>query len=129
MGRVSTESGRHGASLNQGYGVKDGDGEAERFRAARHLEGRDTDDASVAIEERPAAVARIDGRIGLNQLDAARVAHSADNPARDRVLQAERGSNREDLLAGQDRAGRTELENLIALRPRRGAHDGKVEVR
>src|SRR5207248_10256889 len=90
--------------------VVDGDGEADAGRRARGADdGRvDADEPAAAIQERSARVARIDGRVGLDhafQLAAVVAfdlpAQGADDAARERVIQAERIADGEDLLADQ----------------------------
>ena len=79
--------------------VLDRDAERQPLRDRRsHPHRGDPDHAAGAIEERAAAVARVDGRVGLHQRDPVDGAHGADDTARHRVLEAERRPERHDFL-------------------------------
>ncbi len=76
---------------------------------ARDRERVDADHDTGAIDQRPAAVAGVDRRVGLNQPDGADVADRADDAARHGVREhAQRGADGDDLLP--DACGRRRSE-------------------
>ncbi len=107
----------------------DGDGERKSLRLGRlHAERRDGDDEAGPIEERPAAVPGIDRGIGLHHRESADVAHRADDAARDRVLQAERRSERHDFLAGPRASTGAHRQRRLSRIGSARANDGDVEL-
>src|SRR4029079_8754738 len=107
---VRAGQGLSGARLREErLGDVDGDGEADVLRLAGR--GRvDADDLAGRVEQRTAAVARVDRGIGLDQvrqgravLDRDASAKGRDDAARDRVGEcAERAPDRDGLLADLD---------------------------
>ena len=81
-----------------------GEADVARARADR---GVDADDLAARVDQRPAAVAEVDGRVGLDVVVEARVeelpADEADDADRDRVLVAERVADRAHPLAHPQR--------------------------
>jgi hypothetical protein len=89
-----------------------GDGEAEAFAAAalRKNKGVDADDRSVHIDQRAAAVAGVDGSVGLDVGERlARIglaSHGADHSHGDRILEAFGTADGEDELANTRALGK-----------------------
>ena len=104
-------------------------GERQSLRRL-HAHRRDPDDVALAIEKRAAAVARIDGRIGLNDGDRAELSDGAHDAARHAVLQeAERRSNGHDFLARADPRQRSELHHRLMFERRRRLQHRQVQFR
>ena len=87
-------------------------GEAERFGRAANLHRVDADHLSLAVQQRAAAVARIDRGIGLQHHRAIGAADRADDAARHAVLKhAERQADRNHFLAGPHVVDRAERQH------------------
>ena len=79
----------------------DRDRKAERLGRAADLQRVDADHLPLAIQQRAAAVAGIDGGVGLQHHRAIGAADGADDAARDAVLEhAERQADGNDFLSG-----------------------------
>ncbi len=104
------------------------DGKSDRLGAARHFQRVDANHPAVAIDERAAAVARVDCGIGLNELHPAGVPDGADDPPGDGVLESERRPDREHLLTRAHATGPAKLEDLHLVRPCGGSHDREIDV-
>ena len=95
--------------------------EADAFAAARLRvdEGVDADQPALGIDQRAAAVARIDGRVGLDvdhRVFRRQLARDgADDAERDRRVEAERAAEREHQLARPQRVGVAEGERRQRL--------------
>ena len=67
-----------------------------------------------SIDQRSAAVARIDRRVGLDQRDVADLAYRADDAARHRVREhAERRANGDDFLSDTSVVTRSHREHRL----------------
>ena len=107
----------------------DRDREAQRFGAAGDLEGVDADHLSVAVQQRAAAVARIDGRIGLQHHGRARPANRAHDAARDGVLEdPERQPDGDHFLAGPHVVDGSERQYWLRRGAAVDAHDRQIEI-
>ena len=95
----------------------------------------DADDARVAVEQRPARVAGVDGRVGLDRardreavrrLDLA--AEGRHDAGRERPLEAEGVADRDGEVADADapRVGQRQRLQAAAHAPRQDAHEGEV---
>ena len=112
--------------------VADRDREADAA-GKRHDGARDADDASVGVDERAAGVARVDGRVHLNQIGEAeartrlkRASKRADDARGHGPVEAERVADGDDELADAQRP-------RVQLRDRQpegaDAQDGEVDRR
>ncbi len=89
-----------------------GDGEADADAPAAHAPGQDVavdaDDLALHVDERPAGVAPVDGRVGLDEVLVVVVAQAelaalgADDPRRDGVLHAEGIADGQDPFSDLD---------------------------
>ena len=111
------------------------DGEADAFDAVGNNLGTvDADDLAVHVDERAAGVARVDGGVGLHELDARvtvaeRAVEGADNAARHAALElkAHRVADGNDGLADDRRVGVAEVGcRQVAVID---LHDGEVRER
>jgi hypothetical protein len=108
--RVVSVVGKALAIADEVLHVPRGNSKAECFAATNTHVG-DADDLALGVEERPARVARIDWRIGLDVGQTIEVSlRGRDDALRQRALKAERVSDREDALPGVERT-----ETILAL--------------
>ena len=108
--------------LDHGEHIVDGDGEADALNGgvgvARILRGHNADDLAVAVEERAAGVAGVDGAIDLDHVEGLavhidRAVHAGDDALRHREGQlAERVADRGDRLADLHAAGLSDHDRL-----------------
>ena len=95
----------------------DRDGKAERFGAVSELQRGDPNNPSVPVEERTAAVARVDRRVGLHERRGARRTDPADDSPRHRIFeQSQRKADRDHLLTHPSRRGRSQWQDRLAAR-------------
>ena len=119
--------------FEHGLGAVDGHGETDSDIALRSVNrGVDADDVAVGIEQRSAAIAGIDGGIGLDHvLERAsvfigdRTVKRADNAGGERTFEAERIADGQDFLADLQRVGIAEAENRQAF-ARLDLHESEI---
>ena len=108
--------------LDHGEHIVDGDGEADALNGgvgvARILRGHDADDLAVAVEERAAGVAGVDGAVHLDHVEGGAVhidgaVDAGDDALAHRERQfAERVADRGDRLADLHAAGLSDHDRL-----------------
>ena len=95
----------------------DRDGKAERFGAVSELQRGAPNDPSVPVEERTAAVASVDHRVGLHEHRGARRADPADDSPRHCIFeQSQRESDRDHLLTYPSCRGRSQWQDRLAAK-------------
>ena len=107
----------------------DGDRKPERLGCAANLHRVDADDLALAIQQRTAAVAGIDGRIGLQHHRSIGTPDGADDAARHAVLKhAEREADGNHFLSGPHVVDRAERQAppATAARCRRERSRGRT---
>src|SRR5262249_4688226 len=111
-----------GQLADDGLGEVDGNREtnADRATAAAQDRGVDADDLAARVDERATAVARVDRRVGLDEVVVGAAANDAPGGAHDagrhRLLEAERIANRHHGLADFQRRRVTERDGRQAVR-------------
>ncbi len=98
--------------------------------------GVDADHLAARIEQRPAGVAGVDGRVGLDDVEDVVAglrfqgpAQGTDHARRQRPVKAERVANGDGPLADTDRLGRAQGERLQRCGGRIDAQHGQVVAR
>jgi hypothetical protein len=101
--------------------------EPERFGAAGNFHRINADDLAAAIEQRSAAVAWIDGGVGLQHYRVFRPPDGADDAARDAVLKdAQHKADGDHFLTGADIVDRTEGQYWLRRKRAIHANDGEI---
>ena len=89
----------------------------------------DADDRAAPIEERSAAVARVDRGVSLDEHHRSRLTQRADDAAGDGVLESERCAERDDFLSLARAQRRSQAKRRESRVGGRGLDDGEVEFR
>ena len=103
----------------------------ERQPVTAHVRGLDdADRGPVPVEQRSTAVARIDRGVGLHQRGASHLSQTADDAARDRVLEeSERCADGDDFLADADSRRRSQWNDRLTAPCADHLQHGDIERR
>ena len=106
---------RHARRIGHRQRALDGDCKAESLRTHSNEAHRvDADYLSAAIQQRSAAVPRVDRRVGLNQRYAVGLSNRADDASRDGIGEgAQRVADRDDFLARTHVGRRPEAQDPL----------------